>query len=175
MTSGQSWAAVVKLHQKNSRNTLWWPMRYTSLSSVPSIFLLMLHCLVCQCAKKVSQLWPFQGFLYVFGGMLDSAYTLLTCPLWLFDIGELFCGGACKVQVMLAADVMILSAYAQAWQTRPVVARLSWEKHSVPQLSCVWTLFSFHRLEKGFLELTWIGKSHFKCLDNNSESSKGTT
>lgn len=30
----------------------------------------------------------FQGFLYVFGGMLDSAYTRRRCPLWVFDIGE---------------------------------------------------------------------------------------
>lgn len=27
-----------------------------------------------------------EGFLYVFGGMLDSAYTKLRCPLWVFDI-----------------------------------------------------------------------------------------
>lgn len=33
----------------------------------------------------------FQGFLYVFGGMLDSAYTKLRCPLWVFDIGEFHC------------------------------------------------------------------------------------
>lgn len=33
----------------------------------------------------------FQGFLYVFGGMLDSAYTQLRCPLWVFDIGEFDC------------------------------------------------------------------------------------
>ncbi|KAM8749486.1 kelch domain-containing protein 1 isoform 1-T2 [Acanthopagrus schlegelii] len=29
-----------------------------------------------------------QGFLYVFGGMLDSAYTKLRCPLWVFDIAK---------------------------------------------------------------------------------------
>lgn len=66
-----------------------------SLSYVASIFLLMLHCLVCQ--EYVSQLWPFQGFLYVFGGMLDSAYTKLRCPLWVFDIGEFYCGGASTI------------------------------------------------------------------------------
>ncbi|XP_033842620.1 leucine-zipper-like transcriptional regulator 1 homolog [Periophthalmus magnuspinnatus] len=27
-----------------------------------------------------------EGFLFVFGGMLDSAYTSLRCPLWVFDI-----------------------------------------------------------------------------------------
>ncbi|XP_056145606.1 leucine-zipper-like transcriptional regulator 1 [Lampris incognitus] len=27
-----------------------------------------------------------EGFLYVFGGMLDSAYTEWRCPLWVFDI-----------------------------------------------------------------------------------------
>lgn len=31
----------------------------------------------------------FQGFLYVFGGLLDSAYSNSRYPLWLFDIGEL--------------------------------------------------------------------------------------
>lgn len=31
----------------------------------------------------------FQGFLYVFGGLLDSAYSKSRYPLWLFDIGEL--------------------------------------------------------------------------------------
>ncbi|XP_059198716.1 leucine-zipper-like transcriptional regulator 1 [Centropristis striata] len=29
-----------------------------------------------------------EGFLYVFGGMLDSAYTKLRCPLWVFDIAK---------------------------------------------------------------------------------------
>lgn len=29
-----------------------------------------------------------EGFLYVFGGMLDSAYTKLKCPLWVFDIAK---------------------------------------------------------------------------------------
>ncbi|XP_077436583.1 kelch domain-containing protein 3 isoform X1 [Vanacampus margaritifer] len=30
-----------------------------------------------------------KGFIYVFGGTLDSAYTLLRCPLWVFDIAML--------------------------------------------------------------------------------------
>uniref|UniRef100_A0A3Q3DV41 Si:dkey-3d4.3 n=1 Tax=Hippocampus comes TaxID=109280 RepID=A0A3Q3DV41_HIPCM len=30
----------------------------------------------------------FQGFIYVFGGTLDSAYTSLRCPLWVFDINR---------------------------------------------------------------------------------------
>lgn len=29
-----------------------------------------------------------QGFLYVFGGMLDSAYSTSRYPLWVFDLGE---------------------------------------------------------------------------------------
>ncbi|KAF1382190.1 hypothetical protein PFLUV_G00141050 [Perca fluviatilis] len=29
-----------------------------------------------------------EGFLYVFGGMLDSAYTEQRCPLWVFDIAK---------------------------------------------------------------------------------------
>ncbi|CAK6974134.1 Hypothetical predicted protein [Scomber scombrus] len=29
-----------------------------------------------------------EGFLYVFGGMLDSAYTMWTTPLWVFDIAK---------------------------------------------------------------------------------------
>lgn len=29
-----------------------------------------------------------EGFLYVFGGMLDSAYTNRRCPLWVFDIAK---------------------------------------------------------------------------------------
>ncbi|XP_070694476.1 rab9 effector protein with kelch motifs [Pempheris klunzingeri] len=29
-----------------------------------------------------------KGFLYMFGGMLDSAYTKWRCPLWVYDIGE---------------------------------------------------------------------------------------
>ncbi|XP_054471288.1 actin-fragmin kinase [Anoplopoma fimbria] len=29
-----------------------------------------------------------EGFLYVFGGMLDSAYTTLRCPLWVFDFAK---------------------------------------------------------------------------------------
>ncbi|XP_078119125.1 kelch domain-containing protein 10 isoform X3 [Sander vitreus] len=29
-----------------------------------------------------------EGFLYVFGGMLDSAYTAQRCPLWVFDVGN---------------------------------------------------------------------------------------
>lgn len=29
-----------------------------------------------------------EGFLYVFGGMLDSAYTRWKCPLWVFDIAK---------------------------------------------------------------------------------------
>ncbi|KAM4608643.1 uncharacterized protein klhdc3l [Polymixia lowei] len=29
-----------------------------------------------------------EGFLYVFGGMLDSAYTERRCPLWVFDIAK---------------------------------------------------------------------------------------
>lgn len=29
-----------------------------------------------------------QGFLYVFGGMLDSAYSNSRYPLWVFDTGE---------------------------------------------------------------------------------------
>lgn len=39
-----------------------------------------------------TSLTPFQGFLYVFGGMLDSAYSNSRYPLWVFDIGELLCG-----------------------------------------------------------------------------------
>ncbi|KAG7502380.1 ileal sodium/bile acid cotransporter [Solea senegalensis] len=30
----------------------------------------------------------YEGFLYVFGGMLDSAYTKYKCALWVFDIGK---------------------------------------------------------------------------------------
>ncbi|KAM3861752.1 leucine-zipper-like transcriptional regulator 1 homolog [Diretmus argenteus] len=29
-----------------------------------------------------------EGFLYAFGGMLDSSYTEWRCPLWVFDIGK---------------------------------------------------------------------------------------
>ncbi|XP_053732631.1 kelch domain-containing protein 3 [Synchiropus splendidus] len=29
-----------------------------------------------------------QGFLYVFGGMLDSAYSQSLCPLWVFDVAQ---------------------------------------------------------------------------------------
>ncbi|KAL3056744.1 hypothetical protein OYC64_019263 [Pagothenia borchgrevinki] len=29
-----------------------------------------------------------EGFLYVFGGLLDSAYTKWRCPLWVFDIAQ---------------------------------------------------------------------------------------
>lgn len=29
-----------------------------------------------------------QGVLYVFGGLLDSAYTRPTSPLWLYHVGE---------------------------------------------------------------------------------------
>ncbi|XP_078119124.1 kelch domain-containing protein 3 isoform X2 [Sander vitreus] len=29
-----------------------------------------------------------EGFLYVFGGMLDSAYTAQRCPLWVFDVAK---------------------------------------------------------------------------------------
>ncbi|XP_061648681.1 ras guanine nucleotide exchange factor F isoform X1 [Phyllopteryx taeniolatus] len=29
-----------------------------------------------------------EGFIYVFGGTLDSAYTSLRCPLWVFDIAK---------------------------------------------------------------------------------------
>lgn len=39
-----------------------------------------------------TSLIPFQGFLFVFGGMLDSAYSNSRYPLWVFDIGELLCG-----------------------------------------------------------------------------------
>nr|XP_057938930.1 actin-fragmin kinase isoform X1 [Doryrhamphus excisus]XP_057938931.1 actin-fragmin kinase isoform X1 [Doryrhamphus excisus] len=30
----------------------------------------------------------YKGFIYVFGGTLDSAYTVLRCPLWVFDIAK---------------------------------------------------------------------------------------
>ncbi|XP_061774603.1 leucine-zipper-like transcriptional regulator 1 homolog isoform X1 [Nerophis ophidion] len=29
-----------------------------------------------------------KGFIYVFGGILDSSFTALTCPLWVFDIAK---------------------------------------------------------------------------------------
>uniref|UniRef100_A0A3Q2DX01 Si:dkey-3d4.3 n=1 Tax=Cyprinodon variegatus TaxID=28743 RepID=A0A3Q2DX01_CYPVA len=31
--------------------------------------------------------WKY-GFLYVFGGMLDSAYTWRKCPLWVFETSQ---------------------------------------------------------------------------------------
>lgn len=35
-----------------------------------------------------------QGVLYVFGGLLDSAYTRPTSPLWLYHVGEPVSQGA---------------------------------------------------------------------------------
>lgn len=59
-------------------------MRYTACS-VP---VRMVHCMV---KPLNASLTLFQGFLYVFGGMLDSAYSNSRYPLWVFDIGELLC------------------------------------------------------------------------------------
>lgn len=48
----------------------------------------MVHCTV---KRLNASLTLFQGFFYVFGGMLDSAYSNSRYPLWVFDIGELLC------------------------------------------------------------------------------------
>lgn len=48
-----------------------------------------------------------QGFLYVFGGLLDSAYTQIRCPLWLYDTGESHHVCVHVVKLILAADVSI--------------------------------------------------------------------
>ncbi len=113
----------IKLHRwsctRRTRGTFYggsWGKISYFLASFSS---LITHCLV----RWVSLLWPFQGFLYVFGGMLDSAYTNRRCPLWVFDIGEFHCEGVCRSNcVILAGHVRILSANASAWQTKPVVA-----------------------------------------------------
>lgn len=59
-----------------------------SWGTEPAQSLLTVHCKVV----LNTSLTPFQGFLYVFGGMLDSAYSNSRYPLWVFDIGELLCG-----------------------------------------------------------------------------------
>lgn len=80
-TTGRSWPAAVRLRQKSWRSILWWLMRY---SACP-LFVFVLHCTLV----FNTSLTLLQGFLYVFGGMLDSAYSNSRYPLWVFDIGEL--------------------------------------------------------------------------------------
>uniref|UniRef100_A0A3Q1FFQ7 Si:dkey-3d4.3 n=1 Tax=Acanthochromis polyacanthus TaxID=80966 RepID=A0A3Q1FFQ7_9TELE len=40
-------------------------------------------------SRCLRDFWKYSvGFLYVFGGLLDSAYTQCRCPLWVFDINR---------------------------------------------------------------------------------------
>lgn len=101
--SGQSWSALVRRHQKNLRNTLWWLMRYRPIGiHVYNVFVPILYCLIQFIKNMYRQYLPFQGFLYVFGGLLDSAYTEWRCPLWVFDIGKFHCGKIYKVSIIFS-------------------------------------------------------------------------
>lgn len=54
-----------------------------------------------------TSLISLQGFLYVFGGLLDSAYSNGRYPLWVFDIGELLCGAVWLAAVMRRATTRL--------------------------------------------------------------------
>lgn len=51
-----------------------------------------------------------QGVLYVFGGLLDSAYTRPTSPLWLYHVGEPGSQGALVFPAVVGLSVWLHAA-----------------------------------------------------------------
>lgn len=99
----------------------------------------MVQCSVCQ--EMVSPL--FQGFLYVFGGMLDSAYTSRRHPLWVFDIGEF-----------------------HLQMTKPVAARLFLRNIQYKGVSCVHTACEFSHSAEASISIYQENVSqHFLCFN----------
>lgn len=61
-----------------------WP----NLDKLVSVWLWMVVVLQGVCLTPRGAAVSPQGVLYVFGGLLDSAYTRPTSPLWLYHVGE---------------------------------------------------------------------------------------